>query len=200
MSFKTLGSKSMTVGGGHAVWKVMYEKLTSGGYLDLTLSAGEFFPAGTPVSIASAGGAAYPVYFLKVAAAAAQNATAVVIEAGADYIVPAVGDKVTVLNGAELTISDVGDVSNDTIELTVAALSAAIAEGATLIVTKHRGKTISLANLKGLTGEDIYVEGDGFTATCDVVTRGTIYADRLPLYFPDDVKGKLPNINFEGGI
>jgi len=134
------------------------------------------------------------------AASPAVTATEVVILAGENYEAPIVGDKIKVLStGVELTVSAVGAVTGGTITLTVNTITAGIAEGAILYSSEHGAVDIDVANLRGLSMDDIYFETGTTAATVDIVTSGTIYADRVP-FVPQEVKSYIPNILFEGGI
>lgn len=134
------------------------------------------------------------------AASPAVTATEVVILAGENYEAPIVGDKIKVLStGVELTVSNVGAVSNATITLTVSTITAGIAEGAILYLSEHSAVDIDVANLAGLTLFDVYAETGTTAATIAIVTSGVVYADRVP-FVPQEVKSYIPNIIFEKGI
>jgi len=197
--FNTFGSTTSTIGGGVPVWKKVEDKLTSGATLGILPAIGSVLPAGTPVAVSAVGGTAYPMYFAVAAAAAASGDTTLSIKAGDNYAVPVVGDKITVIDGQELTISVVGTASGGAIALTVTALTADIASGAVLYLSERDSKDIILANLMGLTENDVYAETGTTAATVAVVTSGTVYADRVP-FVPFSVKNRIPNIIFEGGI
>ena len=122
--FNTFGKTSTTCGGGVPVWKKVDSIMTSGAKLGILPEIGEVLPAGTPVVVDAVGGTALPIYFAVVSELAASGASAVKIEAGENNFIPEVGDKVTVYTsgGQELTISDVGDVTNGEITLTTNGL------------------------------------------------------------------------------
>lgn len=134
------------------------------------------------------------------AAVAAVTATEIVIVAKDNYEAPIVGDKIKVLStGVELTVSDVGDVTNDTITLTVSTITAGIPKDAILYLSEHATVDIDVANLAGLTLFDVYAETGTTAATVAIVASGTVYADRVP-FVPQEVKSYIPNIIFEKGI
>lgn len=197
--FNTFGSTTTTIGGGVPVWKKVEDKLTSGATLGILPAIGSVLPAGTPAAVSAVGGTAYPIYFCEAATGDSIGSTALVIKAGDNYEVPVVGDKITVVDGQELTISAVGDETDDVITLTVTELTANIAAGAILYLSEKDSKDIALANFTGLTENDVYAETGTTAATVAVVTSGTVYADRVP-FVPFSVRNRIPNIIFEGGI
>lgn len=197
--FNTFGSTTSTIGGGVPVWKKVEDKLTSGATLGILPAIGEVLPAGTPVAVSAVGGTAYPLYFCVAATGDNTGSTKLVINAGDNYVVPAVDDKITVIDGQELTVSAVATKVGTTITLTVTELTANIAAGAVLYLSERDGKDIALANFAGLTENDVYAETGTTAATVAVVTSGTVYADRVP-FVPFSVKNRIPNIIFEGGI
>jgi hypothetical protein len=197
--FNTFGSTTTTIGGGIPVWKKVEDKLTSGATLGILPATGSVLPAGTPVAVSAVGGTAYPIYFCEAATGALATATSLFIKAGDNYVVPAVGDKITVIDGQELTISVVGTEANDKIELTVTELTDGIPAGAILYLSEKDSHDISLANFAGLTENDVYAETGTTAASVAVVTAGAVYADRVP-FVPFSVRNRIPNIIFEGGI
>lgn len=197
--FNTYGSITSTIGGGVPVWKKVEDKLTSGATLGILPDTGSVLPAGTPVAVSAAGGTAYPIYFCVAATGDSSGSTALVINAGDNYEVPAVDDKIKLIDGQELTISAVGTKSNNTIALTVTQLTANIAAGDVLYLSERDGHDIKLADFIGLTENDVYAETGTTAATVAVVTAGTVYADRVP-FVPFSVRNRIPNIIFEGGI
>lgn len=199
--FNTIGSTLTTFGGGVPVWKEVFAKMTSGAKLGVVPAIGSVLPAGTPVVVDKVGGTAMPIAFYKAAAAVADvTATEIVIVAKDNYEAPIVGDKIKVLStGVELTVSEVGEVANDTITLTVSTITAGIAEGAILYLSEHSAVDIDVANFAGLTLFDVYAETGTTAATVAIVASGTVYADRVP-FVPQEVKSYIPNIIFEKGI
>jgi len=134
------------------------------------------------------------------AAVAAVTATEIVIVAKENYEAPIAGDKIKVLStGVELTVSEVGEVANDTITLTVSTITAGIPKDAILYLSEHATVDIDVENLAGLTENDVYAETGTTAASVAVVTAGTVYADRVP-FVPFSVRNRIPNIIFEGGI
>lgn len=196
--FNTYGSTTTTVGGGVPVWKKIVDKLTSGASLGILPAIGGILPAGTPVAVSAVGGTAYPIYFAVAASTAASGDTTLSITSGDNYAVPVAGDKITLIDGQELTISTVGAANAGAIPLTVNGLSAAIPSGSVLYLSE-RTSDVALANLAGLTENDVYMEAGSTYATVAVVTSGTVYADRVP-FVPFSVRNRIPNIIFEEGI
>jgi hypothetical protein len=194
--FKTYGSKTHTYGGAHHVWKRVNEKFTSGGSLGFLPAVGEKLPVGTPIAISKMGGTAYPLYFAIASKDADATDTALFIDAGIDYELPLVGDKISTLSGQELTISAVGDVTAGEVELTVSALTADIKIGDVFYLSERDGKSINIVDLKGLTGNDVFMqEGDTY-ATVDIVVDGTVFEDRAS-FVPVEVRKYMPKILFE---
>ena len=197
--FNTFVETSTTIGGGVPVWQEINETLPSGASLGILPAVGTVLPAGTPIAVSSAGGTGYPIYFAVAATGDATGSTKLVINAGDNYAVPVVGDKITVIDGQELTISVVGEASEGAIALTVTELTADIAAGAVLYLSERDSKDISLANLAGLLGKDVYGQTGQTYATLQVVLGGTVYADRVP-FVPFEVRNRIPKISFVGGI
>lgn len=134
------------------------------------------------------------------AAAAAVTATEIAILAGENYEAPAIGNKIKVLStGVEFTVSGVSAIESGAITLTVNTITAGIPQNAILYLSELSGVDIDVANLRGMSMDDIYFETGTTAATVDIVTSGTIYADRVP-FVPQEVKSYIPNILFEGGI
>ncbi len=190
-----------TFGGSVAIWKQVDDNLTGGAMLGLIPDDGDVFPAGTPVVADTIGGTALPIEFFEVKTAALAEATSLVIVAKENYPVPKVGDKITVYasGGQELTISEVGDVDTGGITLTVTALTAGIDKGAILYLSERDTEDIDIADIKGLSYNDVYIKEDTESASISIVTSGTVYADRIP-FIPKTVQALLPKITFEGGF
>lgn len=190
-----------TFGGSVAIWKQVDDNLTGGAMLGLIPDEGGVFPAGTPVVADSIGGTALPIEFFEVKTAALAEATSLVIVAKENYPVPQVGDKITVYvsGGQELTISAVGTVTSGGITLTVTELTAGIAEGAILYLSERDTTDIDIADIKGLSYNDVYIKEDTDSASISIVTSGTVYSDRIP-FIPKSVQALLPKISFEGGF
>ncbi len=190
-----------TFGGSVAIWKQVDDNLTGGAMLGLIPDDGDVFPAGTPVVADSIGGTALPIEFFEVKTAASATDTSLVIVAKENYPVPQVGDKITVYasGGQELTISVVGDVTTGGITLTVTELTAGIAEGAILYLSERDSTDIDIADIKGLSYNDVYIKEDTESASISIVTSGTVYSDRIP-FIPKTVQALLPKISFEGGF
>ena len=199
--FNTFGKTSTTFGGSVPVWKKVVDIMTSGGTLGILPAIGGILPAGTSIVIDAVGGNVLPIYFLEVSELAASGATAVKVTAGDNHTVPVVGDKVTVYTsgGQELTISVVGEAVEGEITLTVTELTADIAAGAILYLSERDEEDIAIANLAGLTYNDVYAETGTTAASVAIVQGGTVYGDRVP-FIPTSVKSLIPNIIFEGGI
>lgn len=182
----------------------VYDTAVAGDTILFTQKVGGTGAQPTIVVTQATGGSGLEAYISTItagsAAVAAVTATEVVIVAKENYPAPVAGDKIKVLSsGVELTISEVGAVSNETITLTVSTITAGIAEGAILYLSEHSSVDIDVANLTGLTLFDVYAETGTTAATVAIVTSGVVYADRVP-FVPQEVKSYFPNIIFEKGI
>lgn len=208
----TYGSTSQSYGGSFPAWKEVKGKETSGGTLSSLPAVGTVIPAGTLVSLDSAGGTAVLVKTWKVAAAALSTATSIKVKLSnymslapvvGDFIMIAPATAATTGQGAEISAValDSTDTNGLTYDVTLdAAIGTALTTSTILVQATSAEATASvIAVPTGILENDINIENGTSVGTTASVYDGVIWEDRnAPV--PACFKVVLPMIKFEKGV
>lgn len=206
------GSTSTVYGGSFPAWKEVNGKEISGGVLSALPAIGTVIPAGTLVSLASAGGTATIIKTFKVAAVASDSATAIKVKLASiaspkpvvgEFLMIAPATAETTGQGAEISAVaiDPADTNGLTYDVTlVATLGTALTTSTILVqaVSAAASATV-IAIPTGILENDIYIKEGTTKATATSVYNGVIFEDRNEPV-PPCFKAVLPMIKFEKGV
>lgn len=206
------GSTSTVYGGSFPAWKEVSGKETSGGVLSALPAIGTVIPAGTLVSLDSAGGTATIIKTFKVAASATNIATAIKVKLASiaspkpvegEFLMIAPSTADTTGKGAEISAVavDPSDSNGLTYDVTLVATLGTVLTTSTILVqaTSAEATAAVIAIPTGILENDIYIKDGTTKATATSVYHGVIFEDRnepVPLCF----KAVLPMIKFEKGV
>lgn len=206
----TFGNYSKRYGGSFPAWRSVKGKETSGGVLETVPSVGTVIPAGTLVSLPSAGGTAKIVKTYEVKEAVLTSATTAKVIIYPHMLKPEVGEfymiapeKVSAVGtGVKLNKieADSSDQNGITYTLTFAAAPGEISAGGILVKATAAGASAKVyAVPTGMSENDVYIDEGTEYATISSVFDGVIWEDRVQPV-PECFKEKLPQIKFEKGV
>lgn len=211
MSFNTYGQNSKTFAGRYQVWAEVKGVKNGGGVIDATAFAnypvGAVIPAGTPVALASAGGALTPIYFYELAETLLATDTEAVLYG--NYPLAAAGGNLiaapSAIGGTGTGVAYSAAVNNGdgTYTITIAANALGTAAAGTVYAEANKAGTGAAVKETGvpagLLWHDIVKQEGDTWATGAVVDEGRIYGDRV-VAIPAAYKAAMPEIKFEKGV